>query len=394
MKRILASVLMAMLVVTAGCAGSGLGGANGTETDRTTTPGEGAQASRGTVNFYVSDERNAIDQFEHLNVTITKIGLKRVDAGEEGSEETAEPTATTTTTAATTTAAPENGTAANETAENGTTRTATPNGTVTATPTAAPTTDGEGDDGGQSEEGEAKSGWVTREINETTVDLTELQGPNASKLSVLHVPDGTYTKVFVYVSEVNGTLKNGEHVNVKLPSQRLHLNKEFTVGADEEIDFVFDITVFEAGKSGKYVLKPVVSESGTGDEVEIEPVEKGGDKKNRDKKDRDERTSLNATFVGNVTAGENATLQVTRNGSVVANATVEVDGEDVGRTGENGTVTFALPADAEDVEIKVTAGDAELEFEYDLSVGATAGGGEDSKSGKKRGSDKKALSAV
>ncbi|MEF8842569.1 MAG: hypothetical protein V5A62_13240 [Haloarculaceae archaeon] len=46
-----------------------------------------------------------------------------------------------------------------------------------------------------------------------------------------------------------------------------------TLKSGEEVDFVFDATVFDAGKPGRYVLKPVASESGT--DVPIREITRG-----------------------------------------------------------------------------------------------------------------------
>jgi hypothetical protein len=126
-----------------------------------------------------------------------------------------------------------------------------------------------------------RSGWVTYDVDNRTIDLTEYQGANATLLQNLTVPNGTYDKVFVYVSGIDATLDSGESVNVKLPSSKLHVNKQFTVGNGESVDFVFDITVFKAGNSGKYILKPVVGQSGT--DVPIETPDRG------EREDRGER---------------------------------------------------------------------------------------------------------
>lgn len=332
MSRTVPSLLVAALVVLAGCAG-GIAGpdASGAKTQ---------SADSGTVNFYVSDERNAIEDFEHLNVTITKVGFKKAsadaegDAEAEGDTEAADNETTTT---------PESTTTDNTTSDN----------TTTATTTEAE--ENESEDEQESGDGE----WVEREVSSRTVDLTELQGANATLLGNMSVPTGEYEKVFVYVSDVNGTLKSGEQVNVKLPSQKLHLNKNVEVTANGSVDFVFDITVFEAGKSGKYILKPVASESGT--DVEIDEV---------DEQDDEQETELEATVVGEAKAGENATVKVTKNGEPVENATVKVDGEAVAKTGADGTVTVQVPADAEEVTIEVsTSGESEGEAELELELG-------------------------
>ncbi|MFB6096347.1 MAG: DUF4382 domain-containing protein, partial [Haloferacaceae archaeon] len=235
------------------------------------------------------------------------------------------------------------------------------------------------DDADESDD-DGRAGWVERDVDAATVDLTELRGANATRIGDLDVPAGRYNKVFVYVSEIDATLADGERVTVKLPSEKLQLQKGFTVGDGEDVSFVYDIAVHEAGKSGKYVLRPVVGQSGTSDEVEIREREEPEDDDHEDDEDHGEGEdheragALNATFTTNVTAGENATLRVTRNGSAVANATVEVNGEAVGQTGADGTLTVAVPDDAEELEVKVTSGDLETELERDLSSGGDEGG--------------------
>ncbi len=260
-----------------------------TEDTETATPAAETEAS---LDFYVSDERNAIADFEHLNVTIEKVGVHRADGG-----------------------------------------------------------------------GENESAWVEKDVNNATVDLTELQGANASKLGTLGVQNGTYDKTFVYVSAINGTLTNGESTNVKLPSEKLQLKKEFTVGNGESIDFVFDITVFKAGNSGKYILKPVVSESGTGDQVEIEEKDDRPEEAEENETEDEADQPLELSLDGNATAGENVTVTVTQNGSAVADAVVTANGEEVGETGENGTIVVTVPADAEELELAAESGEAEGELE-------------------------------
>jgi hypothetical protein len=278
--------------------GSGNGQDGGAdEADDGTDTEAGAQGN-ASLDFYVSDEQNAIDDFAHLNVTITKVGVHRADDG-----------------------------------------------------------------------GENESAWVEKDVDNATVDLTELQGANASKLGTLSVPNGTYDKTFIYVSEVNGTLTDGSSTDVKLPSSKLQLNTEFTVGNGEELDYVFDITVVKRGQSGSYNIKPVVSESGTGDDVDIEEKEDesedeqdGADDEEGDDAQDDDAAALNVSVDGNVTAGENVTVSVTQNGSAVSGVTVSVNGESAGETGENGTLVVTVPADAEELELEAVKGNAEGEF--------------------------------
>lgn len=126
------------------------------------------------------------------------------------------------------------------------------------------------------------------------------------------------------------------------------MNRQFTVGHGESVDFVFDITGVEAGKSGTFLVKPVVSESGT--DVPFERVD--GD-------DGDDAAELSAASVGNVAAGTDATVTATQNGSAVESATVSVDGEVVARTDASGNASVPVPSDAEELEVTVRAhGDA------------------------------------
>lgn len=279
MVRRLSASFVVLVVVLAGCTGAPTGTDAPTST-ATGTDGPAASVDGGQVNFYVSDERNAISDFRHLNVTITKVGFQR--GGESGT-------------------------------------------------------------------------WVEKSVDNVTVDLTELQGENATLVDSYDLPNGTYTKVFLYVGETSGTLATGEETNVKLPSEKLQLTKPFVVDNGSEVDFVFDVTVMEAGNSGKYVLKPVVGESGT--DVPIEEV--GSDEPEND-------DELNATFVGTVTRGETATVHVARGGDPVENATVRVNGETAGTTDANGEFAFAVGENATELTVAAVDGDAEAELEVEF----------------------------
>ncbi|QIB76037.1 DUF4382 domain-containing protein [Halogeometricum borinquense] len=284
-RQTLQALLVASVVLLAGCAG-GISGSPGspttntstTDADQTTSSPTSVSPDAGTVAFYISDEENAISDFRHLNVTVTRVGFERAGA-----------------------------------------------------------------DGG---------GWVEREVDNKTVDLTTLQGANATLVNQYTIQNGTYSKVFVHVSNVNATLQSGEQVRVKLPSEKLQLTNDFTVASGSDVDFVFDITVHKAGNSGKYILKPVISESGT--DVPIKPT--GNEERHE---------GLKIQFVGNLSQSSNATVEVTRDGEAVANATVLVNEEDVGTTDSNGRVTFGVPRD-ENLKVTVTKDDHRADLEVTL----------------------------
>jgi len=335
MRRTIVAVALALTVVLAGCAGAGgptttANTANGGGTGDTTTSGGSGGADAAALGFYVSDRPGAIDDFEHLNVTITRIGLHHTgNATAEGDENETSTTATTTTTTTTV-------------AENETTTAERENETEQEETEHHETEHEETEHEETEHETERGSGyWVERDVNNTTVDLTQLRGENATLLENVSVPAGSYDKVFAYVSGVNGTLTSGEHVNVKLPSQKLHVNSEFTLGANDSTHFVYDVSVVKAGGSGKYIVKPVVSETGLGKSMHVVDHEREHERGECECGDG----ALDLSFAGNVTAGENATLTVTENGSAVANATVSVNGEEVGTTDANGTLTVSVPDD-------------------------------------------------
>ncbi|MFB6154266.1 MAG: dehydrogenase, partial [Haloferacaceae archaeon] len=90
-----------------------------------------------------------------------------------------------------------------------------------------------------------------------------------------------------------------------------------------------------------------------------------------------DETALNASFVGNVSAGGNATVRATQNGSAVENATVSVDGSVVARTDANGTATVPVSADAEELEVTVRSGDREVELSRELATDEAEDAGDD-----------------
>ncbi|WP_439028264.1 DUF4382 domain-containing protein [Haloarchaeobius sp. DT45] len=414
-SNVLAALAMAALLVTAGCMGATV---DGTQTaapnsDSTATDGSGSGSSGdATMSFYVSDRPGAIEDFEHLNVTITEVGLRKtgdIDGSDTESSESENETGTESTETESTTTETETATdpSTDTSTETSTMTAEEPNETtvMSATDTTSEQsidakqeddetdneTDGEtetetAESETESDESESEDGWTTHTVDKKTVDLTELKGANASKLANFSVESGEYDKVFVYVSNVEGTLKNGEKVNVKLPSGKLQINKAFTVQQGEEVDFVFDIMIHKAGNSGKYVLRPVIGESGTGDQVEIDDVDDESDDEDEkvngkdeandgdDSEESESATELTAELQGQVKAGETVTLTVTNADGAVEGANVTVNGELVGETDADGTFTIDVP-DVDELEVTVTNGDAEAEIETTVKGNAGNGNG-------------------
>ena len=126
------------------------------------------------------------------------------------------------------------------------------------------------------------------------VDLTLVQGEKTQEIWRGNVPEGEYTNVTIEVTDVHGILKEtGEEVEIKLPSQKLHVSKHFQVSTDELTTFTYDLTVIATGspQSGiKYILKPQVDQSGA-EQKPFEPKGKGKKKdSNSNKPDTDENS--------------------------------------------------------------------------------------------------------
>jgi hypothetical protein len=145
----------------------------------------------------ISDDANAIEDFEHLYVNISRIGMHHVSAtGNESGE------------------------------------------------------------------------WLEFAPEVDVVDLRPLVGESAQAIWSGNVTAGNYTKVFIYVSNVWGNLTDSygnETIEVKLPSNKLHISKPFVVTDDSVTSFVYDIAVVAPGnkdKGAKYILKPQVAQSG------------------------------------------------------------------------------------------------------------------------------------
>ena len=395
-RNALAAALVAGLVLLAGCSSGFTGSSDGTTAESALdgeTTAEEIEGETGTVNMYISDEQNAIEDFEHLNVTITRVGMKpageETDDGEDADDDsdaddgdvnsTDTDDGTETTTDTNTTESVETGTGTPDAQDGSDAEDESDGETESDVDDAEEAEPDDADEAAADADDDDSDEWVEYAVDNRTVDLTELKGANATKLSSLNVSNGTYDKVFVYVSEVNGTLNDGSDQRVKLPSGKLQLTSEFTVGDGEAVDFVFDITAVKAGNSGKYILKPVISESGT--DVEIDDVDERDDddderdddgERGADERDADRNVELNATFDDDVAAGENATLRVSSDGDPVDGASVFVDDERVGTTDANGTYVIQVPDGAEELEVAVTHEGAETELEVEVG-----GDGED-----------------
>jgi len=299
-KGLVAMIILALVaVLVAGCEVAPLPAPAPTPEPAPATTPEPAPAPMPTPtvekeNFrlLISDEVNAIEDFEHLYVTISSIGVHQ--SGEAGGWHVLDPL-----------------------------------------------DDPDGD-------------------NVTGIDLRPLEGENALAIWSGNLTNGEYTKVFIHVDNVTGILADGGGTaDVKLASNKLQISKPFTIG-DSLVNFVYDITVVEAGKSDKYILKPQIAQSGANQKFKEmkragKPVKLG--------KVEDE---LKLKLEGEPGLGIEVTLIVTDNGSAVAGANVTVNGEDAGITDADGRLPIVLPDTPGEVKIEATLGDKVGELEIEL----------------------------
>ncbi len=194
------------------------------------------------------------------------------------------------------------------------------------------------------------------------VDLRPLEDENALEIWSGTLPEGEYTKVFIYVESVKGILNGGAELEIKLPSGKLQISKPFTIG-DDVVNFVYDITVIKTGKSDKYILKPQIAQSGAGQKInDVTPMENP----EVTGEPEDSADELKLVIHGEPGPGAEITLSVTDDGTPVEGASVTVNGEEAGSTDVDGQLIILLPDTPGEVEIEATWGDKSGEIELDL----------------------------
>ena len=291
-KGLVAMIILALVaVLVAGCEGVPLP-TPAPAPESAPAPMPTPTVEKENFRLLISDEVNAIEDFEHLYVTISSIGVHQ--AGEAGGWHVLDPL-----------------------------------------------DDPDGD-------------------NVTGVDLRPLEGENALAIWSGNLTNGEYTKVFIHVDNVTGILADGGGTaDVKLSSNKLQISKPFTIG-DSVVNFVYDITVVEAGKSGKYILKPQIAQSGANQK--FKEMKKAG----KPVKLGEVEDELKLRLEGELGLGMEVTLIVTDNGSAVVGANVTVNGVDAGITDVDGRLPIVLPDTPGEVEIEATLGDKRGELEVEL----------------------------
>ena len=295
----------------AGCSGSNdSGGSDGSSGDVTSTDGTGDDDTSmddggavGAFRLLISDQPAAIGDFDSLDVSFSRARIFRAGADGATATEGGDETEATETVEAT------------ETDETATAEATETNETATAEPTEAAEMDDvdqpedEADeDETEDEEGDDNNGFVVRELDGATVDLTEVVGDKAISVLDGELEAGRYSKIELYAESVDGVV-DGESVDVKIPSGKLQIVKSFEVVGGESVEFVFDINVVKKGNGG-YNLLPVISKSGVaGEDVDVEEVggdeteaDAGGNSTDTDAETEVETTEIDGTDRDSITA--------------------------------------------------------------------------------------------
>ncbi len=116
------------------------------------------------------------------------------------------------------------------------------------------------------------SAWVEFVPEVKQFDLTLLPNGVTQELWQGNLPESKYTKVRLYISQAQGTLKSdGKVVEIKIPSDKVQFDMptSFDVGSSSVTSYTYDLTVFNTGKAQggeRYILKPQADHAGVSQE--------------------------------------------------------------------------------------------------------------------------------
>lgn len=106
------------------------------------------------------------------------------------------------------------------------------------------------------------NGWVTINMNPTTVDLLDLNASNTTiLLADVNVPAGNYSQIELEVSNVTIVDANGTST-AKVPSNRFKVISNTKVDTNTATALTFDVLASESlhvTGNGKYIFSPVVN---------------------------------------------------------------------------------------------------------------------------------------
>ncbi|OYR42463.1 hypothetical protein DJ82_02430 [Halorubrum sp. Ib24] len=279
----------ASATLLAGCAGDGaLPSSDGSDGSEGSDGSDGSQTLTGNFRLLISDAPADIGDFDQLNVTLDEARIfeaRDEDDDEDDDDEDAEPDEQETDGEDDGSEEAGNATEAENDSSNGTADEDDVEGDAEDDVEGDAEDDGEGDaedDGNEDEEddedGDAEErGFTVVDLDGATVDLTRVIEEDAMAVFDGEIPAGSYEKIELSVSAVEGIVDGGE-VDVKLPSEKLRITNGFEVTPDEPVSFVFDINVVKRGPNNGYILKPVISGSGVaGRDVDVNEIDDDDD---------------------------------------------------------------------------------------------------------------------
>ncbi|MFH1235163.1 MAG: DUF4382 domain-containing protein, partial [Candidatus Diapherotrites archaeon] len=105
-------------------------------------------------------------------------------------------------------------------------------------------------------------GFKEMPLNGAKADLAQLIGENTVPVGEFQLEAGSYSKIELEVQSIEAVLISGDAADVKIPSEKLIVTKPFTIDANTETRFVFDIQVVKKGQLYEYNLLPNIAKSG------------------------------------------------------------------------------------------------------------------------------------
>jgi hypothetical protein len=116
-------------------------------------------------------------------------------------------------------------------------------------------------------------GFKEMPLNDAQADLVQLIGETALPVGELQLEAGNYSKIELEVKAIEAYLISGDLADVKVPSEKLMITRPFTIDANTETRFVFDIQVVKKGQTYEYNLLPNIAKSGVvGKDLSAEEV--------------------------------------------------------------------------------------------------------------------------
>jgi hypothetical protein len=120
----------------------------------------------------------------------------------------------------------------------------------------------------------SEAGFRVLGLERPSAELTQLVDEKALQILNTSIEAGNYSKIELYVENVDARLNGGNTAEVQIPSEKLQIVKPFEITEDETTRFVFDINVVKKGQSNEYNLLPVIAESGVvGKEISEDNVQ-------------------------------------------------------------------------------------------------------------------------